>query len=360
MKLKKISVVLVVLLPIQILLVQWMSKHPDAIEKYYSNGIYPYISKFFRIILGWIPFSFGDVLLFFLVFTGLRLLYLLIKNRFRNFIPKTINFIAFLSVLYFCFYLFWGLNYYRKPLSENLGYITKKYTNEQLKTTIDSIVVNLNTYQLKITKNDTIIVENPYQAKEMYTMALTGYINLEKDFPQLKYQYKSVKSSLMSLLQTYNGTSGYINPITGEAQVNKRIPKTSLPTTICHEMSHQIGYAAENEANFIGFLAANYHSDVYFKYSSYRMAFGYCIRELRKRNPDEAKTVWKKVNKGVIKDYNESYLFWKSYENPFEPLVKKGYSAYLKANNQTKGIASYNYVVDLLISYFEDKSKVNM
>jgi hypothetical protein len=33
--------------------------------------------------------------------------------------------------------------------------------------------------------------------------------------------------------------------------------------------------------------------------------------------------------------------------------VKKGYNAYLKANKQEKGIASYSYVVNLFIHYFE-------
>ena len=98
------------------------------------------------------------------------------------------------------------------------------------------------------------------------------------------YESPSVKSSLMSLLQTYNGTSGYFNPLTGEAQVNDRIPKTGYPTTTCHEMAHQIGFAAENEANFVGFLAANYTDDFYFKYASYQNGFRYLIREVRKRD----------------------------------------------------------------------------
>ena len=36
-----------------------------------------------------------------------------------------------------------------------------------------------------------------------------------------------------------------------------------------------------------------------------------------------------------------------------EPYFKKGYNSYLKANNQTKGIKSYSYVVDLLIAYYK-------
>lgn len=353
MKWNKKHNILAIFLPIQILLMQLAVRNPEFIERYYSNGIYPYISSFFRILLGWIPFSFGDLLLGFGLFMLLRSLFRLIKTRFTNFIPKIIHFIAVLSVIYFCFYLFWGLNYYREPLAKNLGYNQQKYTTKQLTKTTEYIIEQLNHYQHKITKNDTLKVNNPYHQKEMYTMAVSGYDNLEKDFPQLKYQYTSVKSSLMSLLQSYNGTSGYLNPLTGEAQVNDRVPKTSYPTTTCHEMAHQIGFAAENEANFVGFLAANYNDDFYFKYASYRMAFGYCISEIRKRDPELSKKLWKTVNKGIIKDYNSSYNFWQQYKNPFEPLVKKGYNAYLKANKQSKGVDSYNYVVDLLISYFE-------
>ena len=353
MKLNKKHIVLTIFLPIQILLLQFAASNPAFIEFYYSNGIYPVISSFFRIISGWIPFSVGDLLVAFGLFIFIRFLIRLIKTRFKNFIPKIIHFTAVLSVIYFCFYLFWGLNYYRENLTKTLKYEQQEYTTEQLQKVTEHIIKKLNYYQHKITESDTLKVENPYKQKEMYIMAATGYDNLSKDFPQLKYQFKSVKSSLMSLLQTYNGTSGYLNPLTGEAQVNDRIPKTSYPTTTCHEIAHQIGFAAENEANFVGFLAANYTNDLYFKYASYRMAFGYCISEMRKRDRNISKELWKTVNKGIAKDFNASYQFWQVYKNPFEPIVKMGYNAYLKANKQSKGVQSYNYVVDLLISYFQ-------
>jgi len=358
MKWNKTHIFLAIFLPIQVLLLQILAKNPAFVEQYYSNGMYPYISSFFRIIFGWIPFSVGDILIAFGLFFFIRFLFRLIKTRFRNFILKVIHLIAVFSIIYFCFYLFWGFNYYREPLTKNLNYQQKKYTTAQLTSVTEYIILKLNEHQLTITKNDTLKVENPYQSKEMYEIALVGYKNLANDFPQLKYQYKSVKSSLMSLLQSYNGTSGYLNPLTGEAQVNDKIPKTSYPTTTCHEMAHQIGFAAENEANFVGFLAANHNDDIYFKYASYRMAFGYCIGEIRKRDSKKAKELWQTVNKGIIKDYNASYDFWQEYKNPFEPIVKKGYNAYLKANNQAKGVESYNYVVDLLIIYFEDSNQL--
>jgi len=353
MKINNKHLLLALFLPIQVVLVQLAAKNPAFIEQYYSKGIYPPIAAFLRIIFGWLPFSVGDLLIAALLFIFIRFIYRLIRARFHLFFPKIIHFTAILSLLYFCFYLFWGLNYYRQPLADNLKYHQKKYSTSQLEKVTETIIKKLNYYQFNITKNDSIKVKNNYSQKDMYLMAIEGYKNLEKDFPQLKYKYKSVKSSLMSLVQTYIGTGGYINPLTGEAQVNDKTPKTGYPTTVCHEMAHQIGFAAENEANFVGFLAANYNDDVYFKYASYRMAFLYCISELRKRDVKKSQELWLKVHKGVLKDFNASRKFWLAYKNPFEPLVKKGYNAYLKANKQDKGIASYSYVVDLFITYFE-------
>lgn len=358
MKWNKKHIIIALLLPVQMLLMRLAENNPAFIERYYSNGIYPYISWFLRKLLGWIPYSVGDILLAILVLLLLRFIFLLIKNKFKNLLPKITHFVAFLSIIYFCFYLFWGLNYYREPLAKNLGYEQNKYTTNQLVKSAKFIVKELNYYHHKITGNDTLKVKSTYSTDDLYKLSLKGYKNLESDFPQLSYQTSSVKSSLMSLLQSYNGTSGYLNPLTGEAQVNDKIPKTSFPTTACHEMAHQIGFAAENEANFVGFLAANYNDDIYFKYASFRMAFGYSISEVRKRNPELSAQLWRTVNKGVIKDFNASYAFWHQYKNPFEPLVKKGYNAYLKANKQAKGTDSYNYVVDLLISYLEETKQI--
>lgn len=356
MKNKKLNIYLTVFFVFQIVFVQIISNYPSIIETYYSNGIYPFTSALLRILLGWIPFSFGDLLIFSLLFLFIRFLYLLIQTRFKNGLEKLLQLFAVVSLVYGCFYWFWGFNYFREPLAKNLGFNETKYSTAQLTKVTKNIVEKLNKIHLEIAKNDTIVVKNPYSQKEMYSKSVSGYDNLTKQYPQLAYKHASIKSSLMSLLQSYNGTSGYLNPITGEAQVNDRIPKTGYPTTICHEMAHQIGFAAENEANFIGYLAALANEDIYFKYAAYRMAYGYLISELRKHDKTIFKDVILATNKGILKDYRESSEFWNQYQNPIEPLIKRGYNSYLKANKQTKGIQSYNYVVDLIISYSESKN----
>ena len=53
-------------LVVQLLLVKLVSNFPNQIEQYYSNGVYPLISKLFRWLFGWIPFSIGDIYYFLL------------------------------------------------------------------------------------------------------------------------------------------------------------------------------------------------------------------------------------------------------------------------------------------------------
>lgn len=358
MKIKKRNLSLILFLGVQIMLIRWIENFPSFIETYYSKGIYLYISYLMRILFGWIPFSVGDLLIFSFILYVIRFLYLLFKTGFQDLLDKITGIIAFTSVIYFCFYLFWGLNYFREPLSKNLGYKTTTYTNDQLIDVSTYLISKLNATHLAITKSDSLEIKIPYSNQKIYSLAKNGYENLSKDLPQFTYKYGKAKSSLMGIIQSYNGVSGYLNPFTGEAQVNGKIPKSSMPTTTCHEMAHQIGFAAENEANFVGFLAALSSDDLYFKYAAYRMATRYIIFELYKRDEKKYREIYKAINIGVIKDFTASSAFWEKYKNPLEPIIKKGYNAYLKSNNQREGINSYNYVVDLLISHFENNNSI--
>ncbi len=187
-------------------------------------------------------------------------------------------------------------------------------------------------------------------------MAPKGYENLKTIFPHLEYHPKSVKTSLFSYPLTYMGFSGYLNPLTNEAQIDGMIPAIKFPTTSSHEIAHQLGYAAENEANFIGCLAAISHDDVYFNYAGYTFGLRYCLNEIYFRDECLYEDLVADVNEGILKNYKETRDFWEAHANPLEPFFKIFYSNYLKANQQSKGMQSYSYVVALLSNYFDEKS----
>jgi hypothetical protein len=119
----------------------------------------------------------------------------------------------------------------------------------------------------------------------------------------------------------------------------------------CHEQAHQLGYAKENEANFIGVLATLNNENAHFQYSGSIFALRYCINDLFRRDSELGKKLKDQMRPGIFKNYALSRDFWDRMDNPLEPVFKLFYSNYLKANNQPAGLKSYNYMVALLVNY---------
>lgn len=339
----------------QYIIIKWLSHYPEFIEQYYSNGFYQFISKLFRYTLGWIPFSFGDFVYAFAIVYGLRWLYKNRKRLRKDTKQWFVDVFSAVAIIYFAFHLFWGMNYYRLPLHKNLN-LEADYTTEQLIAVTKKLIEKSNALYVEIKKNDTTKVDLPYSKSDILKLAPKGYNNLKELFPDLEYHPKSIKKSLFSYPLTYMGFSGYLNPLTNEAQVDGLIPVYKFPTTASHEIAHQVGYAAENEANFIGCLAAIKHDDVYFKYSGYTFALRFCLNEINRRDEVLFNTLVETVNKGILENYREAREFWEAHQNPLEPFFKGFYNNFLKANNQVKGMESYSYVVALLVNYFEKET----
>ena len=337
----------------QIILVKWLGSYPSVIEEYYSKGFYPYWSGFFRSIMGWVPFSVGDILYGFLI---LGLLYYLIKRRkvlFKDWKILLRDTVMVLSIAYFSFHLSWGFNYYREPISTSLS-LDEEYTVEQLIHTTRQLIRKTNEMQYQLVKDSAALVSIPYSQREIFEKTIAGYEDLALDYPKFGYKRPSLKRSLFSTMLTYMGYGGYLNPFTHESQVNSKIPNFRFPVVCGHEVGHQIGYSAENEVNFIGYLVMASHKDDYLRYAAYAYGLSYCLSEVNRRQPEQYKILYQEINKGVQKNYEELQQFWKSYENPLEPVFKSIFNSFLKANNQKAGIKSYSLVVSLIIGYHQE------
>ncbi|MCW5521019.1 DUF3810 domain-containing protein [Aureitalea sp. L0-47] len=351
---KRTRLILALLLPAQILLLQLLKFFPEFVETYYSRGFYPILSKASRYLFGWIPFSLGDL---FYLLIGIMAIRWLIKN-FRRLWTEPVRFlidiVATVSIVYFMFHILWGLNYYRQPLHKTLD-LDYDYTTEQLIETTKRLITKSNNMHRELGYADSVKIDLPYSQKEIFKKSLDGYETLSKQYPDLAYSPKSLKKSGWSLGLTYMGYSGYYNPFSGEAQVNNLIKTYKFPVVSCHEEAHQIGFAAENEANFIATLATINNSDPYIQYSGYIFALRYCVNEIARRDIDTYHQLIETINPGILASYKEMRDFWLSYENPFENISKGFWDQFLKANNQSKGIMSYSYMVALVVNYFEDR-----
>tara|TARA_Y100000022_G_scaffold92143_1_gene79587 strand:+ start:7858 stop:8907 length:1050 start_codon:yes stop_codon:yes gene_type:complete len=332
----------------QIVTVKILSKNPQIVESYYSVKFYPYISKFLRSIFDNFTFSIGDILY---IFTLTIIVFKVFKNRKMKIKKVIIDGLGILSVLYFIFHLFWGLNYYRTPLTQKLNLKTKYSTEDLIKTTKEIILLT-NKVHFDITNDTEKVVSLKLNFEDLKKEINIGYKNISKKYPFLKYYPSNQKKSLFSTPLSYMGFSGYFNPFTNETQLNWHTPKNSQPITQAHEQAHQLGFAAENEANFIAFLATNENNNIFIKYSALTFALKHCLNDLFIKDLDSFNYLKSSVNYGVLKDFENRQKKWNYFKNPLEPLFKKIYSKFLNFNNQKLGIKSYSYVVAHIVNYY--------
>jgi len=103
----KKKIVLPLFLLIQIIVVKTIGSFPHFVENGYSKGFYPKLAFLSRKALGWLPFSFGDVMYFILILLLFRWIW---KHRigfFKEWKNNGLAILSWVSVFYF-FFIFSG------------------------------------------------------------------------------------------------------------------------------------------------------------------------------------------------------------------------------------------------------------
>lgn len=339
-------------------LIHLVKNYPVTVEQYYSQSFYPKLFYVSSSILEPIDVSVGDFLILLVLLSIPLVIYkiiVMLKNH--EFLSLVIYFITFSLSLYLLFHITWGLNYHRIPLNQKLEY-DLKYTSDELATTIKTIISEINTLHSSLTNHDTLPVVIEYSQNEINDLLENSdSFHLENIFPESIPNRVYIKRSFWSLALSYMGFAGYLNPITLESQVNKRMPALSYITTAAHEMTHQMGIATENEANFLSYKATTQHSDNYIQYAGYLMGLRYTIGEYFTTKPQLARELYDEVPLGIKKNITEIIRFWNQYQNPFEKYFENAYDQYLKAQGQKDGIETYSQMVAYLIDYQHSLSK---
>lgn len=335
------------------LFIKVVSAFPDLVEKYYSTGIYPLISRVQRFLFGWMPFSFGDLLY---AIATILLIYCIVK-LIRAIAQKRVNSAWLLRIgvlvmrvwlwVYILFNGLWGMNYNRVGIARQAGLQPSAYSTAELDTLVSVLI-----QRMDAVRTVSIPERQPLEHKKtLFTRAFSAYQQPGSRSIFLKYGGQSVKPSLYSYLGNYLGFTGYYNPFTGEAQVNTTVPVFVQPFTTCHEIGHQLGYAKENEANLAGFLTASKSESAAFRYSAYFDLYLYAIRDLYLRDTTLGQLRYNQLSAGVQEDLVTLRKFNQDHVGLLEPLVRTLYSQYLRVNQQPSGMMSYNQVVALVIAY---------
>ena len=328
-----------------IIFAQWFMRSDQRVEHWYALGVYPYISGLLQFSLGWIPFSLGDLLYSaVIVWVGYRLWQLvssLWRQGFRNwwasngsvFTPllKLVNMFAW---IWLAFHVLWGFNYYRKSIPDQFGFIAERPSQQELLQFSQYLLNETNRYAIEL--NDS-----PLDIPAHGNCSTAGN--------------QHPKASLFGVIGNYMGYGGYYNPFTGEAQINTHMPAFMLPFIAVHEKAHQLGYAKESEANFMGYLAAMQSKDSCLKYAANLEMFIYANNALRRSDSVAARNNFKALSQIAIKDLKSYRAFVKKYQGPIDEFTTWFYTRFLRLNNQPEGMYSYNRGMVYVMRYLNKK-----
>ncbi|MEB0277744.1 MULTISPECIES: DUF3810 domain-containing protein [unclassified Mucilaginibacter] len=349
---KRGLIILGLILAVNLLLV--FADYPRAVERYYSNGFYPLICHILHPVFNLFPFSTGDLIYLFvigyLVYALVRLVAMCIKKKFihAGIFAAGVVIVVMAGIL--MFYVFWGLNYFRPSAGERLNLRESTYTRAELQRVTNILIDSANATRARVTAADL-----KQGNDSIYSIATKAVIKLSNTNSEYYTYSPKIKPSLLTGLLNYIGTSGYYNPFTSEAQMNYQMPVFNRPFVASHEMSHQMGYGPEDEANFVGFVAATGSNDRLLRYSAYNLAVNEFMHTMRYTDTVVFKQLKTKISPQVLADFKEERIYWLSYQNKINTITSVFYDNFLKANNQPQGLDTYNRMVLLVMAMYKGK-----
>lgn len=323
------------------------------------SGFFSFYSDFSRWILavlaavtGIVPFAVCEIL-------GLALIVLIILFLVRAIIKHhVVRYLAGLLLtvcaLAFAFVAVWGLNYYAPPMNEQVGLEDREYTVSELKAAAVYYrdMANANAKNVERDADGAMV---GYDFDALAEAAGEGFEKLSERYDCFGGSTVRVKSLIISPFMGKIGMTGGFICLTGEACVSSTTYSAALPFTMCHEISHRMAFARENEANFGGFLGCIFSERPEFVYSGYYMAFRYCYNALAKVDATAAAEVWAGVSDELAADCHASAVHYEAVRSETASnIADTVYDGYLNSFSVESGTQSYGEVADLLIAWYAE------
>ncbi len=335
-KKKLISIIITIVLGVVLSL--YLASCTCHVDTYNRFVFHPYQLVRAKVLMH-IPLSIGDIIYvclggMLIVYIVKLIAYLVRWQRYKIvFIWYLLTGAGSLATLYFLFLLSWGGNYYKEPLGDYWQMDKNKWNDSSVIQFDRYLVQEINTLAPAY-RNNTLDV-SVAKAKEFYKKETDCFYNSRGVL---------IKPSLFGSLLRYMGVQGYYNPFTGEGQVDDGQPGFMLPYVITHELAHQAGIAAEDDANLLAYAVSMQSQDTSFMYSACLNVWLYTHFQLRMRDSAAANAIRKQLNPITLAHLDTLRQLRIRYRNRFGNYTGDVYDRYLKMNHQQDGIESYDKV----------------
>ena len=333
------------------------ARAPGFVESAYARGLYPLLASAFASSTGALPFSAAEGVLLAAAAAVLGgcafFLWRLIRPNGprRRLLARTAAVVWVTAGLVYAGFVFsWGMNYRRRPLAESLGLSVAGAPPSVLASVAAELVEEANHARDGLAEDAHGVLRLPDGVDGALRRVPLGFAAAARQTPVLAGPLASPKAALLSPLMSRLGITGIFFPFTGEAHVNQEVPAPDVPFTASHELAHFRGFAREDEASYVGYLACRSHPDPDFRYSGSLLASVYLTGALGRVDSAAARRLHALRSPGVRRDLEALRAWSERYRGRVQEASRRVNDAYLRTQGQQDGIRSYGRMVDLILA----------
>ena len=270
---------------------------------------------------------------------------------------RSINGLVYLgwtaSGLLLLFMLLHGFNYARLPVAESFDLPVRERTTAELTDAAAWIAQEAAEIREGLAEDDNGVFALGQPLRQTMLDANEAFFLAAQDWPAMAGYPVRAKGVRLSHAWSYTGITGVYNPWLVEANVNIDQPDYGIPDTVAHEIAHTMGFAREDEAGFIAFLAGMYAQRPDYRYSVLATAWVRLSNRLYVLDREGYEQAAAPVSDAMRRDYAAARQYWQQFEGPVREVSTQANNLYLQANMQTDGVQSYGRMIDLVLAWYE-------
>ena len=346
-------------IPVTYFAAKGAAKIPGTVEAVYSGKIYPVIRSAVSQVTRLVPLPVIELIaacfaISFVITLIVRFIRLLMRKEyaFVRLLSLFIGVVIFAAYLFPAFYIMWGFNMFRQPLEKNMELPDRQYTTEEL----NMVCLDLAQKAARLRDEVTVDTSGIFSADldPMLDSVREACLRFGEQNPKFKADCPTANQLLTSEYFSRCGISGIYIFLTEEPCINVNEPCLYLAHSAAHETAHYIGYAHEEDANFLAFLICSGSDDPNVAYSGYMHALLNCGNTLARADKEAYNALYGTYSDGMIADIEDYRVHYRKYaDTKTWEKSNEINDNYLKFNEQEKGVLSYQEDVALILKYYD-------
>lgn len=317
-----------------------------TVEEIYGRRLYPVIQASLTSLSNRSPVAMIDIGLVVLIAGVIGIWILALKRakkkRLRGLGNAMVATLTLAAVVYLWFLITWGFNYARQPLEARVPYDRSRISPAAVRALAEAAIAEANrTYAAAHAAGFPAIDAMP-------PALITALQEVERELGRPRTTVMArPRRSILSPFFRASSVSGMCDPFFLETLVNPDLTGPERPILLAHEWAHLSGYAPEDEASFVGLLAALRAGPA----AEYSAWLDLAITAAAQLQPVTQQVVFKHFDEGPRQD--RLGIYRRVMGSRIEAVDRVAWATYdqaLRAQGVEEGVQSYSRVIELVLA----------